>query len=166
MFFIRSVTEADLPRVQALLKDSWMRTYAPHEGEAAVKRISDDIHAIRVLKEQMERPHSEFILADDGTDIGGTGYAYMRGEDEAYVQGLHVTHAVHGQGVGSDLLSELETSFPAARRVTLNLHPKNETAASFYTKRGYVEIAPEVVVHECHEMPNRTFTKKLDGWEL
>ena len=81
-------------------------------------------------------------MADNGSTIGGMAYAAMD-KDEADVVRLHqlyVEPGLTGQGIGRDLFAEVETCFPAARRMRLEVEPKNERAVRFYAGLGFAEV--------------------------
>jgi ribosomal protein S18 acetylase RimI-like enzyme len=142
MFFVRSASEADLPKVQALLGRSWHATYDALYGAEKVADITASWHSLDALKRRLARPDSEFVVADDGGRIGGMAYAAMD-KDEGDVVNLHqlyVEPELIGQGIGRDLFAEVETCFPAAKRMRLEVEPKNERAVRFYAGLGFQEV--------------------------
>jgi GNAT superfamily N-acetyltransferase len=142
MFFVRSASEADLKAVSALLGRSWHATYDALYGAEKVAALTAEWHSVAQLKARLARPDSEFVVADDGRKIGGMAYAAMAdGEpDVAILHQLYLEPELTGQGIGRDLFAEVETCFPAARRMRLEVEPKNEKAIRFYTRMGFVEI--------------------------
>jgi ribosomal protein S18 acetylase RimI-like enzyme len=142
MFFVRSASEADLPAVSALLHRSWHATY---DAVYAADKVADIVvtwGSLDEVKRWLARPHSEFVVADDGKRIGGMAYAAMD-KDEADVVNLHklyVEPELTGQGIGRDLFAEVETCFPAARRMRLEVEPGNMRAIRFYEGLGFAEI--------------------------
>jgi ribosomal protein S18 acetylase RimI-like enzyme len=142
MFFIRSASEADLAAVSALLGRSWHATYDPIYGVERVTEITGSWHSVAALKARLTRPDSEFVVADDGARIGGMAYASMdKGETEVVVlHQLYVEPGLTGQGIGRDLFAEVETCFPAAKRMRLEVEPKNEGAVRFYQGLGFQEV--------------------------
>ena len=142
MFFVRSASEADLPKVQALLGRSWHATYDTLYGVEKVAEITASWHSLDTLKRRLARPDSEFVVADDGSRIGGMAYAAMDKDepDIVILHQLYVEPALMGQGIGRDLFAEVETCFPAAKRMRLEVEPKNERAVRFYTGLGFHEI--------------------------
>ena len=142
MFFVRSASEADLPKVSALLGRSWHATYDAIHGVDKVAEIAASWHSLDSLKRRLARPNSEFVVADDGRRIGGMAYAAMdRDEgDVVHLHQLYVEPELMGQGIGRDLFAEVETCFPAARRMRLEVEPKNERAVRFYTGLGFAEV--------------------------
>lgn len=142
MFFIRSASAADLADVSALLGRSWHVTYDGLYGTDKVAEITRSWHSVEALKKRLAQPDSEFVIADDGSRIGGMAYAAMD-KDEADVVNLHqlyVEPELMGQGIGRDLFAEVETCFPAAKRMRLEVEPKNERAIRFYSGLGFHEI--------------------------
>lgn len=142
MFFIRSASKADLPRVSALLGRSWHATYDALHGVEKVAALTARWHSVPALKERLARPDSEFVVADDGSRIGGMAYAAMDGSDRdvAVLHQLYVEPDLLGQGIGRDLFAEVETCFPAAKRMRLEVEPGNERAMRFYAGLGFNEV--------------------------
>lgn len=142
MFFIRSAGEADLDQVASLLHRSWHATYDAIYGAGKAGELAAAGHSVAALKAQLARPDSEFVVADDGRRIGGMAYAAMDGDEEDVVvlHQLHVDPDLTGQGIGRDLFAEVETCFPAAKRMRLDVEPKNEKALRFYRGLGFSEV--------------------------
>lgn len=142
MFFIRSATPADLSKVSALLGRSWHATYDAIYGTEKVAEITTEWHSLESLKRRMARPDSEFVVADDGRRLGGMAYAVMDKDEPEVVQlqQLYVDPDLLGQGIGRDLFAEVETCFPAAKRMRLEVEPKNERAVRFYAGLGFHEV--------------------------
>jgi ribosomal protein S18 acetylase RimI-like enzyme len=121
---------------------SWHTTYDAVYGTDKVSEITRTWHSVTALKALLAKPGSEFVVADDGKRIGGMAYAAML-EDEPDVSMLHQLYVepdLTGQGIGRDLFAEVETCFPAAKRMRLEVEPKNERALRFYQGLGFVEI--------------------------
>jgi GNAT superfamily N-acetyltransferase len=142
IFFIRSAGEGDLAAVSALLGRSWHATYDLIHGADKVAELTASWHSVPGLKAQLDRPDSEFVVADDGKRIGGMAYAAMdRDESDVVIlHQLYVEPDLSGQGIGRDLFAEVETCFPAAKRMRLEVEPKNEKATRFYKGLGFAEV--------------------------
>lgn len=142
MFFVRSASEADLAKVSALLGRSWHATYDVIYGAEKVAEITADWHSLESMKRRLAAPNSEFVVADDGKRIGGMAYAAMDKDESDVVKllQLYVEPELTGQGIGRDLFAEVETCFPAARRMRLEVEPKNERAVRFYSGLGFEEV--------------------------
>lgn len=142
MFFVRSAGEKDLEAVSGLLGRAWHATYDALYGAEKVAEITAEWHSVAALKEKLQRPDSEFVVADDGKRIGGVAYASMDRQepDVVMLHQLYVEPELTGQGIGRDLFAELETCFPAAKRMRLEVEPKNERAVRFYQQLGFAEV--------------------------
>jgi N-acetylglutamate synthase-like GNAT family acetyltransferase len=122
VFFIRSAGEADFKQVATLLTGALL--------------------PVPVLKTLLARPDSEFVVADDGKRVGGMAYAAMD-RDEGEVVVLHqivVDPALKGQGIGRDLFAEIETCFPAAKRMRVEIAAGDENTIRFFNGLGFSEI--------------------------
>ena len=139
MFFIRTAGKRDLPAVQILLKQAWRDTYVSLYGEEETQRLSAEWHSIEALEAQLKRPNSEFVIADNGAEIGGMAYASQSADQSVKLHQLYVVQASKGKGLGSDLLAEIEESFFDAPSFSLEVAPENVTAIAFYKAKGFVE---------------------------
>lgn len=142
MFFIRSAGEADLPKVQTLLAETWRDTYRPFHGDHVVEAMIAHWHSDASLARRLHRPDSEFLVADDGRQLAGMAFAAMSRKTPklANLHQLYIHPLWQGQGIGTDLFAEIETCFPDADRMHLEVTVENERAFDFYTKVGFREI--------------------------
>ncbi|MDJ0932400.1 GNAT family N-acetyltransferase [Breoghania sp.] len=145
MFFVRTVSKDDLAAVSTLLSETWHDTYDGIYGRGKVAEITASWHSIDTLEDQLERPHSEFIVADDGTRLGGVAFAAMSEQassDQAKVAMLHQLY-VHpdcqGQGIGLDLLEEISNALSDASILKLEVDPANTKAVAFYEAAGFAK---------------------------
>ncbi|MBU4528514.1 MAG: GNAT family N-acetyltransferase [Hoeflea sp.] len=140
MFFVRSASVRDIPAIRDVLAETWRATYAPFYGAAKVEEIIADWHSEAAIKASLERPLSEFLVADDGKTIAGVAFASYAADTKAVsLHQLYVRPACQGLGVGRDLFAEIETCFPDARSLTLEVDPGNEPAIAFYQAHGMAE---------------------------
>ena len=137
--FVRSASARDLPAVSALLTRTWHDTYDKLYGSAKVGEITSSWHSVEALTRQLEAPQSEFLVADDGTEIVGMAFARMTDAETAHLFQLYVDPVAQGQGLGRNLLSELVTCFPNAKRMELEVAGANERAIGFYGHHGFTE---------------------------
>ncbi len=165
-FFVRSAMPADIAVIKNLLHESWQATYGPTYGEEKIRNISQLWHTQPRLLAQLDTPHSEFVVADDGTSIGGMGYAVMVGESDAHLKQLYVAPHLKGRGIGSQLLVETEGAFPQAKRVILEVEPENAQAIAFYESHGYSPYGRSEGDGGEFDMPALKMAKPLDGWDL
>ena len=137
--FVRSASARDLPAVSALLTRTWHDTYDKLYGSAKVGEMTSSWHSVEALTRQLEAPQSEFLVADDGAEIVGMAFARMTDATTAHLFQLYVDPVAQGNGLGRELLAELLTCFPAAKRMELEVATGNERAIGFYGHNGFKE---------------------------
>ncbi len=137
--WIRSVDRGDLEAIRDLLVKTWHSTYDSIYGQDRVTAINEDWHSVKALQKRLTKPYSEFVIADDGDEILGVAYASMgEGEDRvAYLHQLYVNPEAQGRGAGKALLIEMESAFPMAARMRLEVEEANSKAIAFYEANGY-----------------------------
>jgi len=137
-FFVRTVGERDLPAVRALLVETWHDTYDPIYGRERVVEITDTWHSLDALRARLKRPHSEFVLADNGRLIGGMAFA-VAGDDGKVIRlhKLYVHPECQGKGIGMELFAEIAQCFPEAREISLEVEEANSRARAFYAHLGF-----------------------------
>jgi ribosomal protein S18 acetylase RimI-like enzyme len=142
MFFVRTASERDLEKVRALLVETWHATYDTFYGVEKVNELTGRWHSLPALKARLERKDAEFLVADDGRSIGGIGYASMSDTltKTAVLHQLYVLPKLQGQGIGRDIFAELETCFPDAERMRVEVEPQNLHALAFYRAHGFSEV--------------------------
>lgn len=142
MFFVRTASERDLEKVRALLVETWHATYDTFYGVEKVNELTGRWHSLPALKARLERKNAEFLVADDGRSIGGMGYASMSDtlKKTVMLHQLYVLPKLQGQGIGRDIFAELETCFPDAERMRVEVEPQNLHALAFYRAHGFSEV--------------------------
>ena len=136
--FVRTAGERDLAAVRSLLVETWHATYDAIYGVDRVTAITDDWHSMASLQRRLDRPNSEFLVADDGKAIGGMAFAAAddRG-DTVMLHQLYVRPTCQGQGIGGMLLDEILDDFPDAKRIRLEVEAQNAQAIAFYEAYGF-----------------------------
>jgi ribosomal protein S18 acetylase RimI-like enzyme len=135
--WLRTATKDDIPAVRELLVETWHSTFDDVFGVETVNAITDKWHSVEALKKQLSKPYSEFVLADDGSDLHGMAFASQSDQTFASLHQLYVRPECQAKGVGSLLLVEIESAFPNARKLKLEVIEKNAKALRFYESRGY-----------------------------
>ena len=136
--FVRTASARDLEAVRALLVETWHDTYDAIYGAERVTAITDDWHSLPALEARLAAPRSEFLVADDGDAIGGMAFASsVDGGATVLLHQLYVTPAMQGRGIGSLLLDELASCFPAATKVRLEVEEANAAGVAFYLGQGF-----------------------------
>jgi len=142
MFFVRTASERDIEKVRTLLAQTWHATYDPLYGKDKVTQMIASWHSPQAIKERIEKKGGEFLVADDGKRLGGMGYAAMSTKmtKTALLYQLYVAPEFQRQGVGRDIFAELETCFPDAEIMRLEVDPNNKPAIAFYQGVGFAEV--------------------------
>ncbi len=142
VFFVRTASERDVEAVQTLLRETWVATYVPFYGEAKVGELIAAWHTPDSIRARILRKDGEFLVADDGRQLGGMGFAAMSEKmtKTAMLHQLYVHPSFQNMGIGRDIFAELETCFPDAEIMRLEVEPKNVRAISFYARLGFVEV--------------------------
>ncbi|EJT05719.1 GNAT family N-acetyltransferase [Rhizobium sp. CCGE 510] len=166
MYFVRTAGERDLEKVRVLLVESFHATYDGLHGKARVNELTAQLFSPAALKTRLVRKDAEFLVADDGRTIGGMGYAAVSQEltKTVTLHLLYVSPALQRQGIGRDLFAELETCFPDAEIMRLEVEPQNAAAIAFYKAHGFTEVGRnENGAPGQSGIPSLIFEKPLEG---
>jgi len=142
VYFVRTAGEADVEKIRAVLSDTFHDTYDPFYGADKVSRMVGSWHAPAAIRSRILKREGEFLVADSGRDIGGIGYAamYPKMAKTAMLHQLYVKPTCQNEGVGRDIFAELETCFPDAEIMRVEVALPNVRAMSFYQRLGFVEV--------------------------
>jgi ribosomal protein S18 acetylase RimI-like enzyme len=135
--YIRTASERDLPAVQKLLGICWHATYDDIYGAERVSAITADWHSMANLKAQLATPYSEFIVAEGSDGIAGMAYASQSDPGFVMLHQLYILPGAQRQGLGSQMLYEIEAAFPDAKAARLEVEAANEKAVRFYERHGF-----------------------------
>jgi ribosomal protein S18 acetylase RimI-like enzyme len=139
--FVRTASERDLEAVRALLVETWHATYDAIYGAERVTEITNDWHSLPSLKARLTRPNSEFLVADDGKQIGGMSYAEVDETGKTVMlKQLYVLPSLQGRGIGGMLLDEVFESFSEAKLIRLEVEDQNAKAIAFYAANGFRQV--------------------------
>jgi ribosomal protein S18 acetylase RimI-like enzyme len=139
--FVRTAGPGDIEAVRALLLETWHATYDSIHGAETVDRLTGLWHASEALRERLDRPNAEFLIADDGETLGGMAFAASTDDGKTVMlHQLYVRPGLQGRGIGSMLLDEVFESFPDAERIRLEVDAKNARAIAFYVAQGFLEV--------------------------
>nr|WP_306228858.1 GNAT family N-acetyltransferase [Aurantimonas sp. CSK15Z-1] len=127
--------------VSELLRETWHATYDAIYGPARVAEITASWHSLEALRPRLSRPNSEFVVADDGARLGAMAFAAAGADRKVVVLHQLYVHPEHQrQGLGTELLSEIEGAFPEAERLRLEVEAANTTAVAFYRAHGFEPV--------------------------
>lgn len=139
--YVRTASTRDLDAVRALLVETWHDTYDAIYGVERVTAITDDWHSIASLEARLDTPNAEFLVADDGTAIAGMAFATTVDDGTTVMlHQLYVRPGMQGRGIGGLLLDEIESCFPGADKVRLEVEEKNGKAVAFYAAQGFSQV--------------------------
>lgn len=122
-YMIRRMAETDLDKVMIIEKESFS---LPWSRESYLGELKNDF--------------ANYLVCDDAGDIAAYGGIWVVFE-EAHITNVAVAIQYRGQGVGSDLMRELEKIARAkhATRILLEVRPSNQAALAMYDKLGFVK---------------------------
>ncbi|MDE2788688.1 MAG: GNAT family N-acetyltransferase [Chloroflexota bacterium] len=168
MLIVRQFRAEDAEAVRDLfahaqddVAESYSHTAADREGfhEYIDGALNHDL--AHVEQSYLQRPRSNFWIAElDGQTVGCIG-AYRRDDEEAEIRRLAVDRSARRQGVASRLLDQAEEFCRDAGYARAIVWTANHMTAAiaFLQHRGYHEL-------EDHAFPHTSLTLFLYGLEL
>ena len=161
MFFVRTAMPQDVDAIRNLLATSWRDTYSLFYGANKVEEIIVTWHSEVAIAKNIAKPNGEFLVADDGTQIGGVAFATLA-EKAVSLHQLYVQPHLQRQGIGQMLFAEIESCFTDAATIALEVEPKNSGAIAFYEANGFERVE---IIANCGQadsgIPALTMTKSL-----
>jgi ribosomal protein S18 acetylase RimI-like enzyme len=139
--YIRTASERDLPTVQKLLGICWHATYDDIYSSERVSAITADWHSLSSLNDQLAKPYSEFIVAERSDGLAAMAYASQSDPAFVMLHQLYVLPGAQGQGLGREMLAEIEAAFPDAKAIRLEVEAANEKAVRFYERQGFETVS-------------------------
>lgn len=142
MYFVRTASENDIEAIRELLAETWHATYDALHGAEKVSALIARWHTPDAIRASISKKDGEFLVADNGKRLGGMGFAAMSKSmtKTAVLHQLYVRPACQNEGIGRDIFAELETCFPDAEILRLEVDAQNARAVSFYSRLGFIEV--------------------------
>lgn len=142
MFFVRTASERDVEQIRSLLDETFHAAYDPFYGAEQVAKMVAGWHSAGAVRSRIGKRDSEFLVADNGSEIGGIGYAamYPKMAKTVMLHQLYVRPSRQNEGIGRDIFAELETCFPDAEIMRVEVALQNGRAMSFYQRLGFAEV--------------------------
>ena len=135
--WVRTASLDDLAVISAMLSETWHDTYDGIYGREKVAELTKAWHSVDALKSRLTKPRSDFIVVDDGAEIGGMAYVSQVDGETSMLHQLYVRPGQQGQGLGEKLLIEAEACFPDVRKIRLEVEEANNRAVKFYERNGF-----------------------------
>lgn len=126
----------DVSEIRELLATTWRETYTGFYGATIVEEIIAKWHAPAAIIKNIAKPNGEYLVADDGTQLGGVAFASLTDKVISLHQ-LYVQPHLQRQGIGQMLFAEIESCFMDADILDLEVEPRNAGAIAFYHAHGF-----------------------------
>lgn len=142
MFFVRTAGEEDVEKIRVLLAETFHSAYDPFYGADQVAKMVSGWNSANAIRSRIGKRDGEFLVADDGRKLGGIAYAamYPKMAKTVMLHQLYVRPSCQNEGVGRDLFAEMETCFPDAEIMRVEVALPNVRAMSFYERLGFSEV--------------------------
>ena len=93
------------------------------------------------LKARLAKPYSEFIVAQAPEGLAGMAYASQSDPGFVMLHQLYILPEAQGQGLGAEMLGEIEAAFPDAKAIRLEVEAANDKAVRFYAREGFETVS-------------------------
>jgi predicted GNAT family N-acyltransferase len=134
-------------------KDEWER-YLLFRWEMLRKPLGMSIDS---LADSIEEESFHLMGIDEEGNVIASGRVHFNTSDEAQIRYMAVDDNFKRQGIGSEIVTELERYALSKKAVTLTLNAR-ESAISFYLSLGYSEVCP---YQSDTGIPHKTMKKDL-----
>lgn len=137
---ILPAAEADLPAISTLAGIIWRAHYPGIITHEQIDYMLAWMYDPQVMARELRAGVRYEKLLVDGTLSGFAAWAPATAAGECKLHKLYVLPALHGQGIGSQLLGHV---LVAARKagfhaISLQVNKRNEKAIAAYTRNGFV----------------------------
>jgi predicted GNAT family N-acyltransferase len=134
-------------------KDEWER-YLLFRWEMLRKPLGMSIDS---LADSIEEESFHLMGIDEDGNVIASGRVHFNTSDEAQIRYMAVDDNFKRQGIGSEIVTELERYAFSKKAVTITLNAR-ENAISFYLSLGYSEVSP---YQSDTGIPHKTMKKDL-----
>lgn len=161
---LREATDADLRSIRQIAEASLDASYSDELGEDAVYRLTEEWYDRERVSDRLADESVLYVVAE--TDEGVVGFAEVELADPertgGEIQWLHVHPNHRGEGVGRELLTEVEDRIRAsgATRIEGVVLAANEAGNEFYRDNGYTLVGEQTVPIGEHEFVENTYGKR------
>ena len=134
-------------------KDEWER-YLLFRWEMLRKPLGMSMDS---LADSIEKESFHLMGIDEDGNVIASGRVHFNTSDEAQIRYMAVDDNFKRQGIGSEIVIELEKYALSKKAVTITLNAR-ENAISFYLSLGYSEVCP---YQSDTGIPHKTMKKDL-----
>ena len=134
-------------------KDEWER-YLLFRWEMLRKPLGMSMDS---LADSIEEESFHLMGIDEEGNVIASGRVHFNTSDEAQIRYMAVDDNFKRQGIGSEIVTELEKYALSKKAVTITLNAR-ENAISFYLNLGYSEVCP---YQSDTGIPHKTMKKDL-----
>ena len=159
---IRSTRVSDVANLKASLETIWHDTYDSFLGAKRVTKLAQGWHTPEKLAQEASDNCVCSMVADLDGRIVGHVLAYAAVDGRVHIARLYLTHDLHGQGIGKNLLHEALRFFPKAKVAYLEVYEPNERAVRFYKSQGFQVTERLQDAYADAELYEYRMEKKLD----
>ncbi len=155
MLKITKVKLESIPVIKRLSDEIWKQVYPSVVPMEQIEFLLSTWYSTAALTEQMKQSGHQFILVEWNDEaVGYASYSMkLANQPERFrVHKLYLQPALHGKGIGRDMLKFIaEESMPlGCRELELNVHKRNP-AVGFYRHVGFtVEQDVVLVIGDGH----------------
>ena len=134
-------------------KDEWEK-YLVFRWEMLRKPLGMSMDS---LADSIEEESFHLMGIDEEGNVIASGRVHFNTSDEAQIRYMAVDDNFKRQGIGSEIVTELEKYALSKKAVTITLNAR-ENAISFYLSLGYSEVCP---YQSDTGIPHKTMKKDL-----
>lgn len=136
---ISKATEADIPTIQNLAKESWNSAYANILEQEQIDYMLDLMYSESTLKTHFENPNYQYyLIQEDEVFLGFIGFEFHNELETTKLHRIYFLKEAQGKGLGKKALEfvKTETQKSGDKRLTLTVN-KNNNAKNFYESQGF-----------------------------
>ena len=160
---VRDATGSDIEAVREVARAFWKTDYPDILSRESVEEGFDEWYGPDRLRENLEEPRSELLVADAEGSVVGFAHAFVDPEEVTLLR-LYVRPDSRGTGVGRRLFETLferveETGVDRLRATAL---AANDSGAAFYRAMGFERVVTDETTIAGERYPEHTFLLELE----
>jgi ribosomal protein S18 acetylase RimI-like enzyme len=160
---VSDATESDVEAVREVARASWETDYPDILSRESVEEGFDEWYGPDRLRENVEEPRSELLVAEADGSVVGFAHAFVDPEAVTLLR-LYVHSDSRGEGVGRDLFEALvdRATEAGADRLRATALAANDPGAAFYRAMGLERVATDETTVAGERYPEHTFLLELE----